>query len=45
MKVVDLVNGANEDGLARGVTVEWGGHWCYWEKPDTFNEMVLEFLR
>jgi pimeloyl-ACP methyl ester carboxylesterase len=26
------------------VTVEWGGHWCYWEQPERFNEMVLEFL-
>jgi len=45
LKVVELVNGGSEVGLAKGVTVEWGGHWCYWEKPELFNEMVLEFLQ
>lgn len=32
--------------LARavGVVVDWGGHWCYWENPDKFNTLVLEFL-
>lgn len=45
LKVVELVNGGKQDGLAKGVAVEWGGHWCYWEKPDMFNELVLEFLR
>jgi pimeloyl-ACP methyl ester carboxylesterase len=47
MSVVELVNGKKgEEGkaLARGVVVEWGGHWCYWEKPDLFNELVLGFL-
>ena len=45
LKVVELVNGGHEEGLARGVSIEWGGHWCYWEKPDLFNELVLDFLR
>lgn len=44
LKVVELANGGTEGGLAKGVAVEWGGHWCYWERPDKFNEMVLEFL-
>ena len=44
LTVVELANGGVEKQLARGVTVEWGGHWCYWEKPELFNEMVLEFL-
>ncbi|KAF2125231.1 alpha/beta hydrolase-like protein [Dothidotthia symphoricarpi CBS 119687] len=44
LKVVELVNGERKDGLAKGVDVEWGGHWCYWEKPDMFNELVIEFL-
>jgi pimeloyl-ACP methyl ester carboxylesterase len=44
MKVVGFVNGGEKEGKARGVVVEWGGHWCYWEKPDLFNELVLEFL-
>lgn len=44
LKVVELVNGGDHGGLAKGVTIEWGGHWCYWEKPDLFNELVLDFL-
>lgn len=45
LKVVELVNGSEKEELAKGVTVTWGGHWCYWEKPDTFNELVLDFLK
>lgn len=44
LKVVELVNGGSEGGLAQGVAIEWGGHWCYWEQPEKFNDMVLEFL-
>lgn len=47
LSVVDFVNGTEgEDGkkLARGVTVEWGGHWCYWEEPERFDSLALEFL-
>ncbi|KAH6620429.1 alpha/beta hydrolase-like protein [Boeremia exigua] len=44
LKVVELANGGTGAGLAKGVAVEWGGHWCYWEKPEKFNEMVLSFL-
>lgn len=44
LKVVELVNGASERGLAQGVDVEWGGHWCYWENPDLFNKMVTNFM-
>ena len=33
------------DGMkAGGVVIDWGGHWCYWEKPDMFNKLVLDFL-
>lgn len=45
LKVAELVNGGKEDGRATAVTVEWGGHWCYWEKPELFNKLVLEFLQ
>jgi pimeloyl-ACP methyl ester carboxylesterase len=45
LKVVELVNGGENEGLAKGVTVDWGGHWCYWEKPDMFNGLVLDFLK
>lgn len=31
-------------GKAEGVVVDWGGHWCYWEDPEKFNELVGEFL-
>jgi pimeloyl-ACP methyl ester carboxylesterase len=45
LKVVELVNGGNGEGRAKGVTVEWGGHWCYWEQPEKFHGLVLDFLR
>jgi pimeloyl-ACP methyl ester carboxylesterase len=45
LKVVDLVNGGKGEGRAKGVAVEWGGHWCYWEKPEMFNELAMDFLR
>lgn len=38
---------ARENGKvesAEGVVVSWGGHWCYWEDPHKFNELVLKFL-
>lgn len=44
LKVVDLVNAESEKGLAKGVIIDWGGHWCYWEKPELFNKLVLDFL-
>ncbi|WPH01296.1 alpha hydrolase-13 [Acrodontium crateriforme] len=45
MKVVDLVNGGEKLGKAKGLVVNWGGHWCYWEKPELFNQIVLDFLK
>ncbi|USP79608.1 alpha beta-hydrolase [Curvularia clavata] len=45
LKVVELVDGGTDEGYAEGVTVDWGGHWCYWEKPELFNELALEFLQ
>ncbi|MCJ1341452.1 hypothetical protein MMC09_006748 [Bachmanniomyces sp. S44760] len=46
LAVVDLVNEMLIAGVedAEGVTIEWGGHWCYWENPVKFNKLVLEFL-
>jgi pimeloyl-ACP methyl ester carboxylesterase len=44
LKVVELINGDSEEGRARGVAIEWGGHWCYWEEPERFNNLVLGFL-
>jgi pimeloyl-ACP methyl ester carboxylesterase len=29
---------------AEGVTIDWGGHWCYYEDPEKFNALVLDFL-
>jgi pimeloyl-ACP methyl ester carboxylesterase len=47
LKVVDFVNGSGdgeqgegEYGLAQGVAVDWGGHWCYWEDPVKFGRLV-----
>jgi pimeloyl-ACP methyl ester carboxylesterase len=45
LKVVELVNGGSGEGRAEGVAVEWGGHWCYWEEPEKFHELILEFLK
>lgn len=45
LRVVEIINGEGEgEGRARGVAVEWGGHWCYWEAPGRFNALVGEFL-
>ncbi|PVH86436.1 prolyl aminopeptidase-like protein [Cadophora sp. DSE1049] len=39
-------DGGKEQGekRAKGVSVSWGGHWCYWEDPERFNRLCLEFL-
>ena len=50
--VVGLVNGEGKAGeeesgrekRAKGVSVGWGGHWCYWEDPEKFNGLCLDFL-
>jgi len=44
LAVVDMVN-RNGGEMARGVSIEWAGHWCYWEDPDKFHDLVLNFLR
>jgi pimeloyl-ACP methyl ester carboxylesterase len=44
MTVVDLVNENHDTTHAKGVVIDWGGHWCYWENPEKFNELVLAFL-
>lgn len=49
LRVVRLVNekgGANggKGTRAQGVTVEWGGHWCFWEDPIRFNGTCLRWL-
>lgn len=28
----------------QGVVVDFGGHWCYWENADKFNDLVLKFF-
>jgi pimeloyl-ACP methyl ester carboxylesterase len=40
----EFLRGANNELLASGVTIDWGGHWCYWENPDNFNALVLDFM-
>lgn len=49
MSVVDFVNGSkrtanSDEKRAKGVVVDWGGHWCFWEDSHKFNELCLEFL-
>jgi pimeloyl-ACP methyl ester carboxylesterase len=45
LEVVRLVNGGKEEGRSSGIAVKWGGHWCYWEEPERFNQIVLGFLK
>jgi len=28
----------------QGVVVDFGGHWCYWENAEKFNDLALKFL-
>jgi pimeloyl-ACP methyl ester carboxylesterase len=46
MSVVCMVNEKVEEGegRARGIVVDWGGHWCFWEDPERFCEIVGNFL-
>lgn len=49
MSVVGLINGEGKtddasEKRARGIVVDWGGHWCFWEDPDKFNQLCLGFL-
>jgi len=45
MSAVEMVNERAEGkGGAEGVVVDWGGHWCFWEDPERFGELVGEFL-
>lgn len=48
ISVVSFINTGDEGfsypPLAQGVTIKWGGHWCFWEDPVKFNELVLKFL-
>ena len=47
LAVVDLVNAGRKKcqmTFWEGIIVSWGGHWCYWEKPEEFNNLILAFL-
>jgi pimeloyl-ACP methyl ester carboxylesterase len=46
LAVVDFVNEGCEvqEKRARGVVVDWGGHWLYWENPAKFEKLALDFL-
>jgi pimeloyl-ACP methyl ester carboxylesterase len=44
IQVVGFVNGDASNKLATGLVTQSGGHWCYWEMPDEFNELVIHFL-
>ncbi|KAF2684909.1 alpha/beta hydrolase-like protein [Lentithecium fluviatile CBS 122367] len=47
MSAVQMVNEKVEHGSERamGLVVDWGGHWCFWEKPERFCEVVEPFLQ
>ncbi|RDL34408.1 uncharacterized protein BP5553_07536 [Venustampulla echinocandica] len=42
--VAGLVNDGAEEKRAKRVVVHWGGHWLYWEGPERFARMCLEFF-
>jgi pimeloyl-ACP methyl ester carboxylesterase len=44
MSAVSLLNEEAGEGWAEGVVVDWGGHWCFWEEPERFCELVGNFL-
>jgi pimeloyl-ACP methyl ester carboxylesterase len=49
LEVVRIINTSKLDdtgktSTATGVTIDWGGHWCYWEDPEKFIELVVPFL-
>jgi pimeloyl-ACP methyl ester carboxylesterase len=47
LHVVDLVNSesaSSPEPIAQGLVIDWGGHWCYYEEPEKFNALALEFL-
>lgn len=44
LAIVDMINGT-QGKLASGVSIEWAGHWCYWEDPDKFHDLVLSFFK
>ncbi|KEQ81868.1 alpha/beta-hydrolase [Aureobasidium pullulans EXF-150] len=44
MAAVSFANSKAEIPRARGVVIEWGGHWCYWEDSVRFNQLALDFL-
>ena len=48
LTVVTLVNSGRKlhnRESAYGITIQWGGHWCYWENPEKFNSLVIDFLK
>jgi pimeloyl-ACP methyl ester carboxylesterase len=48
MWIVDAILETKADNTrgpnVRGVVVDFGGHWCYWEGAEKFNDLVLKFL-
>lgn len=45
LSVLDLINPQRAPvSRVRGITIDWGGHWCYYEQPEKFNDLVLRFL-
>lgn len=44
LKVVELVNDGRGEEKATGLAVQWGGHWMYWENPEKFDKLCIDFL-
>jgi pimeloyl-ACP methyl ester carboxylesterase len=44
MSAVELMREGGAGERVEGVVVDWGGHWCFWEDPQKFCELVGPFL-
>lgn len=44
MAAVSFANLKANVPRAQGTVIDWGGHWCYWEHPERFNQLSLDFL-
>jgi pimeloyl-ACP methyl ester carboxylesterase len=44
MYAVELMREGGAGERVEGVVIDWGGHWCFWEDPQKFCELVEPFL-
>jgi pimeloyl-ACP methyl ester carboxylesterase len=44
LQAVELMRVGGAEERVEGVVIDWGGHWCFWEDPQKFCELVEPFL-